>query len=337
LLCLHSQFLHFSLEAERRQLLNKVRNIEQYSFDAICEEVFEYQLKYNKVYSEYVSFYSNPMKPVFLPISAFKNQAVIINDLSYESYFESSGTTSSFNSKHYINDIDWYLENCKKGFETFYGDVSRYCILALLPHYQERKNSSLIAMVDSFISVSNRKSSGFFLYNHEALYDQLLLNKINNIPTILFGVSFALLDFAENFKIDFPSLIVMETGGMKGRRQEVTREDLHLQLSMAFNTNAVHSEYGMTELLSQAYSRNDGIFIPPKTMKVIITEISDPLSNEKQGKTGSINIIDLANLDSCSFIATEDLGIGYKDGSFKIVGRLDQSDIRGCNLMVGDI
>ncbi len=275
--------------------------------------------------------------PVFLPVAAFKHWPVYTEPDLPAVFFESSGTTTSVNSRHYIKDMDWYLSNCRRGFEYQYGAVNQYCILALLPHYQERQHSSLIAMVSHFIGLSLYPESGFYLYNHSDLYVQLEKCKARGIPTLLFGVSFALLDFAEGFKIDFPELLVMETGGMKGRRVEVTREDLHAQIANSFGTTHVHSEYGMTELLSQAYSKSQGLFYPSPTMKVSTTEIADPLSREKYGKTGLINVIDIANIDSCAFIATEDIGKVYEDGSFTVEGRLDQSDVRGCNLMVGDM
>ncbi len=324
------------LDKERSRLLNKISSIESFDFDEVKFEVFNYQLKHNKIYAEFVSHFHLPYTPIYLPISAFKHLAIYTEACLPDLYFESSGTTSSVNAKHYIKDLNWYLSNCKKGFDHKYGDVAKYCILALLPHYKERQHSSLAAMINHFIGLSSYAESNFYLYNHIELYNQLLKCKKENFPTILFGVSFALLDFAELYHMDFPELIIMETGGMKGRRQEVTRADLHAQICDAFGTHQVHSEYGMTELLSQSYSSGDGLFFPSPTMKVEITDLTDPMAREKNGKTGLINIVDLANLDSCAFIATEDIGRAYSDGSFTVEGRLDQSDVRGCNLMMSD-
>ncbi len=326
------------MNRERDKLLDKINQVTPINFTEIAYELFEYQRKHNLIYSDYLKGFKsiNEMNR-FLPISAFKTQTIVSNKNDLNLYFESSGTTSSINSKHYIFDLNWYLKNCVRGFELAYGKIQGFCFLALLPHYLERQNSSLIAMVNHFISLSNYKESGFFLNDEASLIKRIKHCKTKNIPTILFGVSFALLDFSEKYKINFPELIIMETGGMKGRRAEITREELHNEISNSFGTKQIHSEYGMTELLSQAYSKEKGIFYPPPTLKIIISEITDPFSKERNGKTGLVNIIDLANIDSCAFIATEDLGIVYDDGSFIIQGRLDASEIRGCNLLVQDI
>ena len=220
------------------------------------------------------------------------------------------------------------------GFEAFYGAVADYCVLGLLPSYLERSGSSLIAMVDHFIQLSKHPKSGFFLYDHAALADVLRQCQKTQQPTLLIGVSFALLDFAEQYSLDLSRITIMETGGMKGRRKEITRQVLHTILQDAFQVDVIHSEYGMTELLSQGYSKGKGIFYPTPTMKVLAREITDPFAVQKNNKTGVLNIIDLANLDSCAFIATDDLGKVAVDGSFEILGRLDSSDVRGCNLMV---
>ena len=318
--------------------MSKVRNHRHFNFDDLAHEVMEYQLEHNDVYNTYVHSVkgANPIqKLIYLPISAFKSHHVVTSVISKsKTYFESSGTTGSINSRHYYEDQNWYLENAVTGFEQFYDPISSYCFLALLPHYLERSNSSLIAMIRHFIEASSYENSGFFLNNQHLLNDALQYNQTHKIPTILFGVSFALLDFAQLYPISFPDLIIMETGGMKGRKEEMTRADLHHIISSAFGTTKVHSEYGMTELFSQAYSQENGIFRPPATMRVSAREITDPFAIEKYGKTGVLNIIDLANIDSCSFIATDDLGEVYADGSFTVSGRLDESDIRGCNLMV---
>jgi hypothetical protein len=238
-------------------------------------------------------------------------------------------------SRHYIKDIDFYKTLSINIFESFYGSIEQYCLLALLPSYLEREGSSLIYMIEAFIQKSAYPQSGFFLNEYAVLNKILKENKVQNIPTILWGVSFALLDFVEKYTIDFPELIIFETGGMKGRRKEMIREELHNDIKNGFNTQVVHSEYGMTELLSQAYSKGEGIFQPAHSMRVIARDVNDPLSIlPPNGKLGVLNVIDLANFDTISFVATDDLGRVYADNSFEILGRLDSSDIRGCNLLV---
>jgi hypothetical protein len=237
-------------------------------------------------------------------------------------------------SSHYVTDVTWYTESFRKAFTLFYGDVKDYTVLALLPSYLEREGSSLIYMATDLIKESAKLDSGFYLYNHEELYGQLKKQRKEEKPTLLIGVTFALLDFTEKYNLNFPELIVMETGGMKGRRKEMIREELHGLLCKGFGTENIHSEYGMTELLSQAYSKGKGIFNCPPWMKIMIRDPNDPLSNLGNEKTGGINIIDLANINSCSFIATQDLGKIYADNSFEILGRFDNSDIRGCNLLI---
>jgi hypothetical protein len=248
--------------------------------------------------------------------------------------FTSSGTTGMINSRHMVIDVSWYEESFRRAFDIFYGDIKNYTILALLPSYLEREGSSLIYMAEDLVKRSENSESGFYLYNHEELYQQLKKQQQAKKPTLLIGVTFALLDFAEHHQIDFPELIVMETGGMKGRRKEMIREDLHQTLSKGFGVNIIHSEYGMTELLSQAYSNGNGIFNCPPWMKVITRDTNDPFTTLDNDKTGGINVIDLANINSCSFIATQDLGKVYSDGSFEVLGRFDNSDIRGCNLLI---
>jgi hypothetical protein len=237
-------------------------------------------------------------------------------------------------SRHLVTDVSWYEESFRTGFELFYGPISNYTIFALLPSYLERGDSSLIYMVEDLIKQSNDPASGFFLYNHDELYHQLKKQQQQQKPTVLIGVTYALLDLIEQYQINFPGLIVMETGGMKGRRKEMIREDLHTQLCKGFGVNAIHSEYGMTELLSQAYSTGNGIFNCPPWMRILIRDTNDPLSLLENGKAGGINIIDLANINSCSFIATQDLGQIHPDGSFEVLGRFDNADIRGCNLLI---
>lgn len=319
-------------------LKSRVAQLVPSEFEAIAYEIFQFQYQYNAVYQRFCDSItaSAPWRkpPFFLPISAFKSQMVTTQPEVPAFYFESSGTTASVNARHYISDKDFYLEMAVKGFEQQYGSLHNYCILALLPHYLERKHSSLVEMVQHFIAKSSYPQSGFFLQEMDRLAAILVENKSAGIPTLLLGVSFALLDFAAAYPTDFPELIVMETGGMKGRREEMTRTVLHDHIKKGFNIQNVHSEYGMTELLSQAWSKGEGVFVPSPTLKVDIYEATDPFEPEKTGKTGVIHITDLANVETCSFIATEDLGIDLGNGKFSVLGRLDQADIRGCNLMI---
>ncbi|HLP19327.1 MAG TPA: hypothetical protein VK174_03465, partial [Chitinophagales bacterium] len=236
-------------------------------------------------------------------------------------------------SKHMVTDLTVYETSFRKCFELFYGDVSEYVVLALLPSYLERQNSSLVYMAQDMITRSGQNASGFFLNDFEKLYDWLDVLKNGKRKVILLGVTFGLLDFAEQYKLDFPELVVMETGGMKGRREELTRAEVHQLLRTAFGVQHIHSEYGMTELLSQGYSRGDGIFATPPWMKVLARDVYDPLVLQTESNTGAVNIIDLANLYSCSFIATGDLGKVKPDGTFEILGRMDSAEVRGCNLM----
>lgn len=328
----------------RLELKTSVQLVNENNFEALALEVFKFQYSNNSVYRSWVdSLKIIPHEVVnlnmipFLPISAFKNHIVVSFSNENSHTFDSSGTTGAIPSKHHVLDIEYYLLNALNIFENFYGSVHEYCILALLPSYLERGGSSLIAMVDRFISISKYVDSNFYLYNHSELAIQLQKCKQGRVPTVLFGVSFALLDFIDDHDLDFPELIVIETGGMKGRKKEMSRTVLHNTLSSGFGVEDIHSEYGMTELFSQAYSKHDGIFVPGRSMKVIVKDITDPLSNVDRGRTGVLNIIDLANVDSCSFIETQDLGKSYADGSFEVLGRLDNTDLRGCNLMVSDI
>jgi phenylacetate-coenzyme A ligase PaaK-like adenylate-forming protein len=269
-----------------------------------------------------------------LPISFFKTHQVIAKDKSTEITFNSSGTTGMITSSHHVAEVKLYEESFLNAFEIFYGNPKNYCVLALLPAYLEREGSSLVYMADRLIKESNHTDSGFYLNQYEELSKLLSSLRDQKQPTILIGVTFALLDLVEQFPISFPKLIIMETGGMKGRRKEMIREELHQILTKGFNVNAIHSEYGMTELLSQAYSKGDGIFNCPPWMKVAVREINDPFANVNVGQSGGLNIIDLANVYSCAFIATQDLGKQKADGSFEVLGRFDNSDLRGCNLLV---
>ncbi|MBD1394406.1 LuxE/PaaK family acyltransferase [Mucilaginibacter glaciei] len=311
------------------------------SFNEIALQVFQYQASNNAVYQKFISGLGvdpaqvqSVEKIPFLPVELFKSHKIIIGNAEDEVVFTSSGTTGMITSSHHVTDVSWYVQSFRKAFDLFYGDIKNYTVLALLPSYLERKGSSLIYMAQDLIMESTNPASGFFLYNHQELNEMLLQQKAAQKPTLLIGVTFALLDFVEGYRVDFPELIVMETGGMKGRRKEIIREELHQTLCDGFGVNAIHSEYGMTELLSQAYSKGDGVFNCPPWMQIITRDTNDPFTLVGENKTGGVNIIDLANINSCSFIATQDLGKVYADGSFEVLGRFDNSDIRGCNLLI---
>lgn len=311
-------------------------------FNECALELFHYQLEYNNVYREFLS--SINCKPAqiqsflhipCLPISAFKNRTVLVDCQINKEFtlFTSSGTTGNEASKHYVPDIDWYESIFTRIFKACYGNPKEYRILALLPSYLERTGSSLVFMAKHLIDSSNDPRSGFYLDDFSRLYDSIMESEQ---PVLLLGVSFALLDFAEWIKGKPVSkdLIVMETGGMKGRREELTRAELHRQLIEAFQVELIHSEYGMTELMSQAYSKGNGIFQCPPWMKVITREVHDPMALCDVGILGKIKIIDLANSHSCAFIESDDLGVVYENGDFEVKGRLDNSDLRGCNLLM---
>ena len=298
-------------------------------FDAISLEIFKLQYRNNAVYREFCTHLKKTEAQVrhiddipFLPIEFFKSKKVISGKQIPKVIFTSSGTTGSTTSKHYVSDIKIYEKSYQTAFEYFYGDIKEYCILALLPSYLERKGSSLIYMVDSLIKKSNHAHSGFYLHDLAALKEKLEFLNANGSKVLLIGVSFALLDFVEKHQLNLNNTVVMETGGMKGKRKEMIREELHGILQKGFGINTIHSEYGMTELLSQAYSIGNGVFKTPPWMKVFTRDIEDPLTLQSIGKTGGINVIDLANVDSCSFIATQDLGKIHSDNSFEILGPL---------------
>ncbi len=314
----------------------------QAEFNEVALKVFRFQADNNLVYKDFLQFLNIPILEIhsiekipFLPIRFFKSHEVVSGKNQPEKIFTSSGTTGSIASKHLVSDLSFYIESLEHSFQHFYGEFPDYKIFALLPSYLERSGSSLIDMVEFWIEKSG--DGGFYLYNHEELYRDLIQNEKDGKKAILIGVSFALLDFIEKYQLDLKNTIVMETGGMKGRKEEITREELHKMLQKGFGVNEIHSEYGMTELLSQAYSHGNSRFETPNWMKILIRDTEDPLSLLAQGKTGGVNVIDLANLNSCSFIATEDLGKIHSDGSFEILGRFDHSDVRGCNLMVSDV
>ncbi len=331
------------IASARIQLLEKISRVTISGFEHLALEVFRFQAQQNPLYANFLQLLSIDASRVdrlsripFLPIQFFKKQDIKTGAWDPQVVFTSSGTSGATTSYHPVRDKSWYEKNARRGFEQYYGNLSNYCILALLPSYLERQGSSLVYMADFFIRQSRYQESDFFLYNTGKLIEVIKKCQKEQIPVLLLGVSFALLDLAEQHPMNLDGLIVMETGGMKGRRKEITREQLHTILQGAFELPAIHSEYGMTELLSQAYSRGGGRFLPAPSMRVLTREISDPLALQQPGRTGVINVIDLANLDSISFIATDDLGVVYEDHSFEVLGRLDASDLRGCNLLIGE-
>lgn len=310
-------------------------------FEKLALQVFKFQFENNRVYRSFCDLlYKHPaeIKSIndipFLPIQFFKTREVLSSKAEIHTTFTSSGTTGSETSKHHVTDIDIYNQSFTKGFEQFYGNIEDYVILGLLPSYLERQGSSLIHMVDAMIKTSKHPESGFYLNNLSELKDQLIKLDTEGKKILLIGVSFALLDLVEAFQFQLKNTIIMETGGMKGKRKELIRNELHAILKEGFGVENIHSEYGMTELLSQAYSTGNGIFNCPPWMKVLTRDTEDALTIQSSGKSGGINVIDLANINSCSFIATQDLGRVKIDGSFEVIGRFDSSDIRGCNLMV---
>ncbi|HQK39542.1 MAG TPA: acyl transferase, partial [Flavobacterium alvei] len=270
----------------------------------------------------------------FLPIQFFKSHTVVSNTNTAKAIFTSSGTTGMATSKHFVTDVFLYEESYRKGFSQFYGNIEDYVVLALLPSYLEREGSSLIYMVEDLIQMTNNSESGFYLHNHDELIEKVIRLDNSGQNVILIGVTYALLDLIEKHPFQLQNTIIMETGGMKGKRKEMIREELHQQLCEGFGVTAIHSEYGMTELLSQAYSLGNGVFECPSWMQILVRDTEDALTYVQQGKTGGINVIDLANINSCSFIATQDLGKKNPNNSFEVLGRFDNSDIRGCNLMV---
>lgn len=339
----------------RSELLPMLANLDNTRFGETVKRVLAYQIAENPLLARLASANyglilsnqadlpdfmkswpqgSNNNRIPFLPISLFKTHVVKSGSWEAQTFFVSSGTTGQSPSHHAVRDLDFYLENARRGFAEFYGDPSEWAVLALLPSYLERSGSSLVAMARHFIKNSKHVESGFFLHDLDALKEALLRCRAKRCKTLLLGVSFALLDFAEKYPMDLSWATVMETGGMKGRRKELTRTELHQILYQAFRLGKIHSEYGMTELFSQAYSSGGGLFFPTKTMRALATEIYDPFCLAKPGRVGVLNIIDLANVDTCSFIQTEDIGRVFDDGSFEVLGRLDAAEMRGCNLMV---
>ena len=319
---------------------HKILGVNEEGFEAVALEIFNFQAAENPVYKAYLQALGveagsvNTIDKIpFLPIRFFKSHAIRTTVFEPAVVFESSGTTGSINSRHLVKDLALYEESFTKGFELFYGSIKDYCIIGLLPSYLERNNSSLVLMVDKFIRLSEHPQSGFYLNEYEQLFAVISELETRKQKVLLVGVTFALLDFAEKHSLSLQNTIIMETGGMKGRREEMIRPAVHEILKKAFHTPAIHSEYGMTELLSQAYSKGEGIFNCPPWMKILLRDDEDPFFIKSEG-SGAINVIDLANIYSCSFIATDDAGKLYADGSFEVLGRIDGSDLRGCSLMV---
>jgi phenylacetate-coenzyme A ligase PaaK-like adenylate-forming protein len=327
---------------------HKIFNVRPEAFEEMALETFRFQYANNPVYRAFADALQvrtaqvNTLLQIpFLPISFFKSHEVQTTSFQPQAIFESSGTTGFVNSRHFVKDLTIYRESFMTGFRHFYGDLEEWCIIGLLPSYLERNNSSLVVMVDELIKMSGHPQSGFYLNEHEKLQQVLLQLEAAQQKTLLIGVSFALLDFAEKYPMPLKYTVIMETGGMKGRREEMVRGELQEFLENSFQISSIHSEYGMTELLSQAYSDGSGIFSCPPWMKILLRDEDDPLGIRSPSfiKTdcpvsGIINVIDLANIYSCSFIATDDVGKLYANGNFEVLGRMDNSDIRGCSLML---
>ncbi len=326
-------------------LVNNIFSVQGAGFQQKAADIFQFQYQNNAVYAQWCDLLSTVNRQPstvnrqiltefpFLPISFFKTHQITTTLFEPQQIFESSGTTQTINSKHLVKDIGLYQQSFSKAFELFYGNIKDWCVIGLLPSYLERDHSSLVMMADELIKMSGHVNSGFYLYDHDQLKETLLDLESQKQKTLLIGVTFALLDFAETHPLSLKYTTIMETGGMKGRRKELTRFEVHDFLQQRLGVKHIHSEYGMTELLSQAYSKGEGIFVCPPWMKVLVRDEEDPLRVSHSGK-GVLNVIDLANIYSCSFIATDDVGMVYEDGSFEVFGRLDNSDIRGCSLLV---
>ena len=319
--------------------INKIFNCtNDATFEKLALEIFDFQMENNLTYASYAEIILKGEDPTniyeipFLPVEFFKTEQIICQGQAIEEIFLSSGTTGE-QSKHLVSNIKLYKSSYQKAFQVFYGDITDYCILALLPSYKEREGSSLIYMVDDLIKKSKHPQSNYYLNKYEELATTLKGLENKKQKTILFGVTYALLDLAEEFPQKLERTIIMETGGMKGQRKELIKEEIHSILKHSFATENIHSEYGMTELLSQGYSKGNNIFKTPPWMKILTRDVNDPLSIISN-KTGGINVIDLANIYSCPFIATQDLGRTFDDGSFSVLGRFSNADIRGCNLLV---
>ena len=332
-------------EKELNVLVRKIEHHTHSDFDELALEIFRYQYRNNPVYQSYVDLRKKNVASVrdireipFLPISVFKSHSVMTGTFEPEMIFESSGTTGSVSSKHIVKSLSLYEHSFMRSFYETYGKPEDWVILCLLPSYLERGGSSLVYMADKLMRISNKKENGFYLYDFPELAEKIKQLESSSTPTLLLGVSYALLDFGESFPMKLKSTIIMETGGMKGRRKELNKTALHQMLGTYFGLEKIHSEYGMTELMSQAYSSGDGLFKPGSGMKILLRRSDDPLeirqeNEEQESITGGINVIDLHNVNSCSFIATEDLGRLHPDGQFEVLGRLENSEIRGCGLM----
>jgi len=310
-------------------------------FHKTAMKVFRYQFEHNEVYQKYCLLLKKSPANVkhlteipFLPIEFFKSKDILSTLDPIQTTFTSSGTTGMITSKHHVTNLEFYEQSFRSAFSKFYGNIEDYAVLALLPSYLEREGSSLIYMVKDLIEGSNHPDSGFYLHNYNELASKLIDLDNSGQNVLLIGVTYALLDLIELQKFNLKNTIIMETGGMKGKRKEMIREELHAILTDGFGVEKIHSEYGMTELLSQAYSLGDGTFECPPWMDILIRDTEDPLTIIEDGKTGGINVIDLSNLNSCAFIATQDLGKKHTNFSFEVLGRFDNADIRGCNLMV---
>lgn len=316
-------------------------DLQKADFEAFALEAFAFQAQHNPIYAQYLRHLILDPKKIksvhqipFLPIDFFKSFEVRSSPAPVQTVFESSGTTGQIRSRHFVADLPFYQKLSKQIFENFYGKLENYEILALLPSYAERQTSSLIFMVEYFMRFTGSES-GFYLYDHEKLFEKLVLLQKKKNKILLIGVTFALLDFAERYKFDLENAVIMETGGMKGRRKELLREEVHEILQKSFGVPTIHSEYGMTELLSQGYALSNGWFEMPTWARVVLREPSDPFSISPNVRNGGINVIDLANIETCCFIETQDIGRLNADSSqFQVLGRFDQAELRGCNLMM---
>ena len=330
------------MQAAIAKIQEKIFSKDNFNFEVLALELFHLQYTYNLVYKQFTDYLKINVSAIqsvqqipFLPIELFKSHSVILDNVQATKIFESSGTSGQINSKHLVADLGLYEQSYTTCFRHFYGNIEDYTLLALLPSYLERENSSLVYMVNDLIKKTKQPDSGFYLHNYADLAKKIssLQTQKTGSKILLIGVTFALLDFAEQFPMDLSEVIIMETGGMKGRREEMTREDVHSKLKQAFNVENIHSEYGMTELLSQAYSKGNGIFKAPQWLKIYRRDIYNPLFCSSNTGRGGLNVIDLANVYSCSFIATQDVVNIISNDEFEITGRTDNSDIRGCNLM----
>ncbi len=332
------QLIKVLLFLKTHHLTEQVFNIKNdHEFKKMIDIAFDIQISEQPLYQRFIELTHNISRtyPVtFLPIRFFRSNQILLKNLSPKGFFESSGTTDTINSKHFYHDLEWYEHSFNKTFQLFYGDPKKYVFIALLPSYVERPNSSLVYMASALIKNSNHRYSKFYSLNETASIKEAIRTGEEDGRTIfVLGVTFALLDLAADQMPELKGHIVMETGGMKGRRKEMIREEVHEKLKTGFNVSSIHSEYGMTELFSQAYAVSDGKFKCPPWMKIIISDLHDPFTEVPNGVTGCINVIDLANIHSCPFIATQDLGRTHSDGTFEVLGRMDHSELRGCNLM----